>query len=124
MTATLHFELPSALVINANHREHHHPRAAKTRTLRDMGRKHAMGQKVGADRAELHVSVGWSRRGKHDAPNLFPTVKAITDGAVDAGLLVDDSDDYILLTTFAGYVAGKRGITIIDLRFEPAEEDA
>ena len=36
------------------------------------------------------------RAGRYDAGNLYPTIKAILDGVVDAGLLVDDSNDYVI----------------------------
>jgi len=125
MTATLHFELPSALVINANHREHWAPKAAKVRNLRAMGRIAAQGQKVGSDRAVLHIDIRWATRRAADAENLAPTIKALCDGAVgDAALLPDDSDAHVVERRWRGHYGGKRGITIIDLRFEPAEEDA
>ena len=35
-----------------------------------------------------------------DAPNWYPTVKALIDGLVDSGLLSDDNNHVIKSTTF------------------------
>lgn len=34
---------------------------------------------------------------KRDSPNYMPTLKALLDGIVDAGVLIDDSDKYVPL---------------------------
>ena len=39
-------------------------------------------------------------RRRADAPNSWPSCKAAIDGLVDAGVLTDDSDAYVLSTTF------------------------
>jgi Holliday junction resolvase RusA-like endonuclease len=39
-------------------------------------------------------------RRKADAPNSWPSCKAAIDGLVDAGVLTDDSDTYVLETSF------------------------
>jgi hypothetical protein len=62
-------------------------------------------------RVEAHrgVEVGWQvrgparaahiwkpRRGRYDPNNLWPTVKAVVDGFVDAGLLADDDHLHVI----------------------------
>lgn len=48
-----------------------------------------------ADRAHLTIRITWPTHTKRDAHNLTPTFKALIDGAVDAGVLPDDSDEYL-----------------------------
>jgi crossover junction endodeoxyribonuclease RusA len=116
MSATLHFELTADTLISANHRLHWAKKAERTRHLRTLGQLAARGQNVGADTATLLIEIGWPNKRRRDAENLAPTIKALIDGAVvDGGLLSDDSDTQITERTWRTYVAGKTGLTVIDL---------
>ena len=42
------------------------------------------------------VTVHKTRAGRWDAGNLYPTAKAIVDGLVDAGVIPDDSNEYVV----------------------------
>lgn len=117
MSANLHFELPRALVLNANDRKHFHEKAPIIRTLRGMGRRAAMDEQP-MDRVAITIRIGWPDRRKHDADNLSPTTKALIDGIVgDRGLLPGDDDEHIVSVTKAGYVAGQRGVYVFDIEF-------
>lgn len=48
-----------------------------------------------ARRAHLTVYVAWPNRRRRDVANLMPTFKPLIDGAVDAGVLPDDNDEYL-----------------------------
>jgi hypothetical protein len=46
----------------------------------------------------VHITAHiWKpRRGRYDPNNLWPTVKAVVDGFVDAGLLADDDHTHVI----------------------------
>ena len=43
----------------------------------------------------ITVTVHKTRAGRWDAGNLYPTAKAIVDGLVDAGVIPDDSNEWV-----------------------------
>jgi crossover junction endodeoxyribonuclease RusA len=50
---------------------------------------------------DVLVTVSWPDRRRRDAPNLWPTVKALIDGGLtDSGVLSDDNDQVVRRTTF------------------------
>lgn len=82
--------------INSNHRTHRMVVAKRTQ----MWRKAAF---EAADRGyhfpgpvRIVATVHKTRGGRWDAGNLYPTAKACVDGIVSAGVLVDDSNDYVI----------------------------
>lgn len=117
--AHLKFSLPRALVLNANQRQHWAPRAAVTKQLRQMAAIAARGQRVGSEQAHLKIAVGWPDKRRRDVANIAPTIKALVDGAIDAGLLPDDSDKHIVETSYTTHVTGMTGIVTIELHFWP-----
>lgn len=88
---------PPCDFINANQRLHHHAKAKLTKLWR--GQAHsaawATAQRHSIDRAHITVAIRFPTNHRRDVGNYFPTAKAIVDGLVDAGLLVDDNDDRI-----------------------------
>jgi crossover junction endodeoxyribonuclease RusA len=116
------FNLPRALVLNANTRTHWAPKAQVTKQLRTMAAREARFMVLGADHADLVINVGWPDKRNRDRENISPTVKALVDGIVgDSRLLPDDSDRHILSTKYESHVAGLPGITVIELDFWPRE---
>lgn len=85
--------------MNANDRHDRRTRAYRTRLLRGKSAAlHKMARAVvlwNAERAHLVIRITWPTHIKRDAHNLMPTFKALIDGAVDAGVLPDDSDEYL-----------------------------
>jgi crossover junction endodeoxyribonuclease RusA len=47
-------------------------------------------------RAYILAELCFTDRRRRDPANFYPTVKAAVDGLVDAGVLVDDSPDYLV----------------------------
>lgn len=124
MTVAFHFELPRALVLNANDRKHFHEKAPIIRNLRAMGCRAAVNLEP-MERASITIRIGWPDRRRRDADNLSPTTKALIDGIVgDGNLLPDDSDQHVVSVTKAGYVAGKPGIVVLDFLFAAVEDEA
>lgn len=90
-----------AEAINANARYGFRERAKRTRILRNKSEMlHRQAVKLAGwkvDRAHLTVFVTWpSSTRTRDVHNLSLTFKALIDGAIDAGVLDDDSDVYLV----------------------------
>lgn len=93
---TLTIEPPCAY-INANDRLHYHAKAKLTALWRDAANVHARAiEDVRFDRAHITVSIRFPTNHRRDVGNLYPTAKAILDGLVDAGVLVDDDDTRVI----------------------------
>lgn len=89
MTVTVH----ASNLMTANQRLHWAQKAAITRTPRDTGRINARFQNLPAmERAHLTVYVSWQNARRRDVSNIAPTIKALVDGIVEAGILPDDDD--------------------------------
>lgn len=83
-----------AALLTANERLHWRTRAAKTKALRHLSRLLHRGVEP-MQRARLDVTIAYPDRRRRDRHNLWPTVKACVDGAVDAGVLPDDDDAHL-----------------------------
>lgn len=116
----LTFEIPRATVLSSNDRHHWAAKAKRTKTIRALARVAALNHGTAADPpVNITATVQYARAGRHDAHNLQPTVKALIDGLVDGGLLVDDSDEYVHAVTFKACVGrGRTGHTTIHINLE------
>ena len=90
---------PGLELLNANHRPHWSARARVTKDLRWAAYVIAKRAKI-PRLARAHVTCIYQPppvRAVKDAANLAPSAKALVDGAlVDAGVLTDDSDLYLV----------------------------
>ena len=123
---TMTIPIPARLILTANQRLHWTRRAAVTRELRQLAVS-AWGAAGGPrmDRAHLTVTITYPDRRRRDIANLHPTVKALVDGMVSAGLLPDDNDGCLLgpdLRRNADVVAGP-GRFVFEVTVEPIEGD-
>ena len=89
-------EMPIGMqLINANDRDHWRKSAGKTATIRSVARGQAKGiPRLGKVKIKVIYYAPDNRR--RDTTNLFPSVKAAVDGIVDAGVLKDDSDKFVV----------------------------
>ena len=115
---TLHFELPRTAILSANGRDHWAKKARVTAALRALGKHQARVNGTPMERAHLTVHVGWPDKRRRDVSNIEPTLKALIDGCVDAGLLPDDDDTHLTGPDKRPYYAGKRGHVVLDFEFE------
>jgi crossover junction endodeoxyribonuclease RusA len=125
---SLRFALPRAEVLTANQRLHWAQKARLTKDLRFLGKivtaphldRLDPDDQAAAfhDRAHLTVHVGWPDKRRRDVANISPTIKALLDGIVDAGLLPDDDDTHLIGPDLRPYVAAMRGHVILDFEFE------
>ena len=107
--------IPRDSLLNANQRLHWRPKADRTATLRSIGyvgahqliwstkdRPTWVGAMEGTNpypfphKVRAVVEVLWPNARRRDADNIRPTIKALIDGMVTAGLLEDDDDQHLI----------------------------
>ena len=84
--------------LNSNQRLHRMVSAARIRQWRGAAEHHAaIDQRWAPFECPVHIvcTVHKTRAGRWDAGNLYPTAKAIVDGLVDAGVIPDDSNEWV-----------------------------
>jgi crossover junction endodeoxyribonuclease RusA len=90
------FDLPISKPLSMNDREHWRPKARRVRHLRQATQLLARQQRIPRlERVaiELHYTPGDGRR--RDAINLSATLKPVEDGIVDAGVVPDDTAEFV-----------------------------
>lgn len=86
-----------AEALSANDRLHWAAKSRRTHALRVKGHTAALAAHLPAmDRAHVEVTVHWPDGRRRDVDNLRPTIKALIDGMVDAGVLIDDDDRHLI----------------------------
>lgn len=112
-----------ANILTANDKHHWARKAALTKQLRRwgylLGREGQGVARLHLTRARVECEFAYPDRRRRDRHNLAPTVKALMDGLIDAGLLPDDADRYLdgPHTVIADHLAGKRlGQTMYEVR--------
>lgn len=89
-------------MLSANDRLHYQVKAKITSYLRSLPNKNRWSTPI-YDKDNpciVRVDVRPPTKRRMDAPNWYPTVKALIDGFVDAGLLADDNNNIITETRF------------------------
>ena len=89
---------PPAPFITANQRLHWRKRMELTKKWRTEAHELALdlvNQGVTHEHVHVLAHLRFADNRRRDVGNWYPTVKAVIDGAVEAGLLVDDSDQYV-----------------------------
>ena len=83
--------------VSSNDRRHWAAKARLVREWRRAGALYAKSARLPHLDAPVSITAWVHRtdRRRADAANRYPTVKAVVDGLVDAGVLDDDSDRYV-----------------------------
>lgn len=83
--------------INSNHRTHRMVEARRVSAWRAAA-KAAVEESPVTFGEPVHITatIHKTRAGRWDAGNLYPTAKALVDGIVDAGVIRDDSNEYVI----------------------------
>lgn len=88
--------LTRSKLITANDKMHWAARSRLTKQLRQwgylLGREGEGVARLGLTHARVEMEFAYPDRRRRDRSNLAPTVKALMDGLIDAGLLPDDSE--------------------------------
>lgn len=91
--------LTRSKLITANDKMHWAARSRLTKQLRQwgylLGREGEGVARLGLTHARVEVEFAYPDRRRRDRSNLAPTVKALMDGLIDAGLLPDDADSFL-----------------------------
>lgn len=89
--------------LNLNHRDHYRTKAKKTKAWRAYAEQAARAAGVPAlHRATITGRIYKPHNRRYDPHNLFPTLKAIIDGIVDAGVLEDDDHTHLTVALTHG----------------------
>ncbi len=81
--------------LSANDRMHWRRKAQLTSTVRSAARL-AFANHPPAPRVEVRMTWVVTTRHRRDADNTVPTLKAICDGLVDAGIVPDDTPEFMV----------------------------
>lgn len=97
---SLTFGVPAPLWLTANDRLHWADKSRRTRALRQAARLVTLAairkrEAVRLQRADVTATVHYPTARRQDPANANPTVKALIDGCVDAGLLPDDDAQHL-----------------------------
>lgn len=91
--------LTRSKLLSANDKMHWAARSRLTKQLRQwgylLGREGEGVARLGLTHARVEMEFAYPDRRRRDRSNLAPTVKAIMDGLIDAGLLPDDADRFL-----------------------------
>lgn len=122
-SVTISQAVPASLWLTANGRLHWTQKAQRTKVLRFHARVLALDaiktEGVKLHRTDVLATISYPTRRRQDPANAAPTVKAMIDGCVDAGLLPDDDADHLGVLSFVrGEPTGKPGWYRVDLTFE------
>ena len=91
-------------MISANDRMHHIVKAGITKHLRELGKNNTP-QNVTFSKeypCNVTITIHPPTKRRMDAPNWYPTIKALIDGLTDGGLWTDDNNEVIQSLTFKG----------------------
>jgi crossover junction endodeoxyribonuclease RusA len=132
MARTWRIEFPPRQeLLNANQRLHYKPKGRITRQLRGDAFKLAKHHKVPRlKRAQVVCFYDPPTRGRSaakDVHNLYPTGKALVDGLVDAGVLEDDRDEFLVgpdMRPGTPYPGGRIVLLITELPEDPETSHA
>ena len=115
----LTIDIPAAFWLSANVNPHWAAKARRTRHLRQLGFMAARKQPA-MDRANLAAVISYPTARRADPSNAAPTVKALLDGIVDAGVLPDDDHLHVPHVDYSrGPNTGERGLYRVTLTLEP-----
>ena len=90
---------PPATAITLNQRHHWAAHARLVKEWRTAGMLYARKARIGPQpRSRIAVTLPVTGRRRRDPHNWTPTVKAIIDGLVDAGVWPDDNSDWVATT--------------------------
>lgn len=83
--------------LNANQRLHWAQKAKLTKRVRAATCWYALAKKLDKTRPSIIVQLTWvvTDKRRRDSDNIYPTFKAMCDGLVDAGIVPDDTPEYM-----------------------------
>lgn len=120
--------VPLQLKLSMNQRMHWAVKNQHTQALRTVAKLGAKTQAIGAQAERVDVGLTWfvTDGRKRDADNLAPTLKALCDGLVDAGVVPDDTPGYMrkLMPEIVREIGKGQRLTFWVRTFDQFGEDA
>ncbi len=112
-----HVALPVGLqLMNSNDREHWSKRAKVSSLIRATARGLCKDVPKGLLKVKIRAVYYAPDNRRRDVSNLFPSVKAAVDGLVDAGVIKDDNDKFVVaLEMVRGEYNVPRGQLVIEI---------
>ena len=105
--------------LNAERSQHWSARASRTSDVRGWAKLAAISAMGVSGRPYFPVPVvvtvypfALNRRYRQDVGNCYTSFKSALDGCVDAGVIVDDSDQYLSAVTFYAHQFGRDEMTL------------
>lgn len=90
---------PRTILLNANDRPNHYKRARIVKNLREIACQLARIRRIPhLERVEITGFVHPPDKRDRDAHNWYPTLKATIDGIRDAGVITNDTSEFLLRT--------------------------
>lgn len=90
---------PRTILLNANDRPNHYKRARIVKNLRTIAHQLAVIRRIPhLDRVEITGFVHPPDKRDRDPHNWYPTLKATIDGIRDAGVITNDTSEFLLRT--------------------------
>lgn len=90
---------PRTVLLNANDRHHHYKRARIVKNLREIACQLAAIRRIPhLERVEITGFVHPPDKRDRDPHNWYPTLKAAIDGIRDAGVITNDTSEFLLRT--------------------------
>ena len=87
---------PGLELLNANERIHYKQRSKKTERLRTEAFRACGTHPMTFGKVKITCIFRAPDNRRRDTANLYPSFKAILDGIVDAGVIHDDNDKYVM----------------------------
>lgn len=108
---------------NAIRREHHYAQARTSKTLRTLAKLKARDMGTVNTPARLIATISWADNIHRDLDNV--SLKAITDGLVDAGVIPDDCTCHVVeVVRRLGPKHTKKGSVQVSISLETIEMEA
>lgn len=122
----LAIDIPAAMWLSSNGRQHRMAVASRTRDIRTLARLAARNHQPVPTPVVIGVAVGYPPTvHRADPPNAWPTIKAAIDGLVDAGLIDDDSSAHVDEHRFRRDPSkAKRGMYRLTFTITPIDQEA
>lgn len=118
-------DIPRAEWVTSNMRLHWRSKAARVKQLRARARSAGMAVVDVPTPCKITATIGYPTARRADPSNAEPTIKALIDGLVDAGVIPDDDHAHVPEVRYRRDPdKSSPGMYRVTLRLEPIGDDA
>lgn len=109
-SVTLVWPTQKLININAERSMHYQTRSRRVHAIREATAQAAADVHAVATPVSIRAHMQWADSRVRDSSNWFPTIKAMVDGLVDAGVLPADDDRWVRHTGMGVTLPPQRGL--------------